>query len=96
MSQHHADQPSNRSDAVQGRPLPKYKLILQDFADDPMAVVRILMELVRFCLSDATAKTWEARRQGHATLFVTHKERAELYVEQFAARGLAVTIEPAG
>ena len=28
-------------------------------------------------------------------LLVTHKERAELYQEQFESKGLTVTIEPA-
>jgi hypothetical protein len=28
-------------------------------------------------------------------LLQTHKERAELFVEQFAGRGVTVTIEPA-
>jgi ATP-dependent Clp protease adaptor protein ClpS len=32
---------------------------------------------------------------GVALVLVTHKERAELYVEQFASKRLTVTIEPA-
>jgi hypothetical protein len=38
---------------------------------------------------------WEAYHWGRSQLLVTVKERAELYVEQFAARGLTLTIEPA-
>ena len=41
---------------------------------------------------------WLARSPGffggRAVVLVTHLERAELYVEQFAARGLPATIEP--
>ena len=32
---------------------------------------------------------------GVALLLTTHKERAELYQEQFQSKGLTVTIEPA-
>ena len=32
---------------------------------------------------------------GVALLLVTHKERAELYADQFQSKGLTVTIEPA-
>ena len=37
----------------------------------------------------------EAHETGIALLLVTHKERAELYQEQFQSKGLTVTIEPA-
>ncbi len=36
----------------------------------------------------------EAHSSGVALLLVTHKERAELYAEQFATFKLKVTIEP--
>jgi len=37
----------------------------------------------------------EADKTGVALLLTTHKERAELYQEQFTSKGLTVTIEPA-
>ena len=59
-------------------------------------VVRTIMELIRFCREEATHKMWEAHHCGRSLLLLTYRERAELYVEQFASRGLEVTIEPAG
>jgi ATP-dependent Clp protease adapter protein ClpS len=59
-----------------------------------MFVVQTVMELTRLCREEATHKMWEAHHTGTSLLLVTHKERAELYVEQFAGRGLTVTIEP--
>jgi len=40
------------------------------------------------------ARTLEAHETGSSMLLVTHKERAELYVEQFASCKLNVTCEP--
>ena len=60
-----------------------------------MVVVRTVMELTRFCRDEATHKMWQAHHCGRAILLVTYRERAELYVEQFAERGLTVSLEPA-
>jgi ATP-dependent Clp protease adapter protein ClpS len=60
-----------------------------------MFVVRTVMELTRLCKAEATHKMWEAHHFGRSQLLVTFRERAELYVEQFARKGLAVTMEPA-
>ncbi len=38
---------------------------------------------------------WEAHHTGRSILFITYRERGELYVEQFADKGLTVSIEPA-
>jgi ATP-dependent Clp protease adapter protein ClpS len=76
--------------------LPRYKVILlQDAAADLMFIVRTVMELTRLCRAEATHKMWEAHHCGRSVLLRTYRERAELYVEQFASKGLAVTIEPA-
>ncbi len=61
---------------------------------DMMLVVRTIMELTRFCLAEANTKMWQAHHFGKSFLFVTYQERAELFVELFAARGLHVTMEP--
>ena len=80
----------------QRRQMPPYKVILhQNTALDLMFVVRTVMELTRFCRAEATHKMWQAYHCGRSVLLVTYKERAELYVEQFASKGLTVSIEPA-
>ena len=60
-----------------------------------MFVVRTVMELIRFCRTEATHKMWEAHHLGRSILLTTYRERAELYVEQFTDRGVMVMIEPA-
>jgi ATP-dependent Clp protease adapter protein ClpS len=75
--------------------LPRYKVILlYDAAADLMFIVRTVMELIHFCRAEATHKMWEAYHCGRSLLLITYKERAELYVEQFASKGLTVVIEP--
>ncbi len=76
--------------------LPRYRVILHSDPNlDLMFVIRSVMELTRFPRAEATYKMWEAHHNGRSVLLVTWLERAELYVEQFADRGLAATIEPA-
>jgi ATP-dependent Clp protease adapter protein ClpS len=58
-----------------------------------MFIVRTVMELTRFCRAEATHKMWEAHHSGRSVLLTTYRERAELFVEQFTARGLHVTLE---
>jgi ATP-dependent Clp protease adaptor protein ClpS len=87
-------QPAPRQE-LQRRPLPRFKVILhQNDTLDLMFVVRTVMELTRLCRAEATHKMWEAHHCGRSILLITWKERAELYVEQFASRGLTVSIEP--
>ena len=103
MSQTNADRPDlpRQPKHVSHRPLekkrqmPRYKVILHQSAiDDLMFVVRSVMELTRFPRAEATHKMWEAHHSGRSVLLSTYLERAELYVEQFAEKGLLVTIEP--
>jgi ATP-dependent Clp protease adaptor protein ClpS len=87
-------QPASRQQP-QRRQLPRYKVILQQNDNvELMFVVRTVMELTRLCRAEATHKMWEAHHSGRSLILVTHRERAELYVEQFAGKGLQVTIEP--
>lgn len=58
------------------------------------AVLQAVIDLTRFAPAEAEHRMWEAYHRGRAVVLVTHLERAELYVEQFAARGLPATIEP--
>lgn len=77
------------------REVPRYKLVLQrESCADLMAVVRGLMEVAHFPRAEATHKMWEAHHAGRSVVLVTHLERAELFVEQFAEKGVAVSIEP--
>ncbi|MFN4261175.1 MAG: ATP-dependent Clp protease adaptor ClpS [Gemmataceae bacterium] len=109
MSQQHSDRPLNPSgepvdvrqpalphEQPRGRHLPRYKVILHhNSANDLMYVVRTVMELTRLCRAEATHKMWEAYHCGRSLLLITHKERAELYAEQFISRNLPVSLEPA-
>ena len=77
------------------RELPRYKVVLQhDAAKELMFVVRTVMEVTRLCRHEATHKMWESYHNGRSILLSTWLERAELYVEQFADKGLVISIEP--
>jgi ATP-dependent Clp protease adapter protein ClpS len=74
----------------------RFKVVLLKAADkDLMFVARVVMELTRFGSAEAEYRMWEAHHRGRSLVLVTHLERAELFVEQFADRGLSATIEPA-
>ncbi len=105
MSQFSSDQPSFRENPPAERlhmprqlparrALPRYRVILlYDAGKELMFVVRTVMELTRLCRAEATHKMWESYHCGRSVLLVTYKERAELYVEQFAGKGLPTTLE---
>ncbi len=76
--------------------LPPYRVLLHN--DDVNTFEHVLKSVVRLAAlspQDALLKTLEAHETGVSLLLVTHKERAELYAEQFASLSLIVTIEPA-
>lgn len=90
------DRPDYPARARFARPAPKYKVLLHRAANkELMFVVRAVMELTRYGSAEAEFRMWEAHHRGHSLVLVTHLERAELYVEQFADRGLFASIEPA-
>ncbi|MDY3552301.1 ATP-dependent Clp protease adaptor ClpS [Gemmata sp. JC717] len=60
-----------------------------------MLVTRAVMDITRFGSAEAEYRMWEAHHCGRSLVVVTHLERAELFVEQFALRGLPASIEPA-
>ncbi|MHC5110862.1 MAG: ATP-dependent Clp protease adaptor ClpS [Planctomycetota bacterium] len=77
--------------------LPPYKVLLHN--DDVNSfdhVILAILKLTKLLFEDAVIKTLEAHDTGVSLLLVTHKERAELYAEQFATFKLTVTIEPDG
>ena len=78
------------------QPLPPWKVLLHnDDKNEFPFVIKTIVELTPLNEQDATQRTREANDTGVALLLTTHKERAELYQEQFQSKGLVVTIEPA-
>jgi ATP-dependent Clp protease adaptor protein ClpS len=76
--------------------LPPWKVLLHnDDKNDMPHVIHTIMELTTLKEQDAKLRTIEAHETGVALLLTTHKERAELYKDQFESKGLVVTIEPA-
>jgi ATP-dependent Clp protease adapter protein ClpS len=76
--------------------LPPWKVLLHnDDKNDVLFVVSTIMELTPLKEQDAKLRTLEAHETGVSLLLTTHKERAELYKDQFESKGLTVTIEPA-
>lgn len=74
--------------------LRQYQLILHRAADKPLLfVAQTVRKLTRFAEEEAMARMWDAHHAGRAVVLTTHLERAELYVEQFAAAGLVATLE---
>lgn len=88
---------SNRTTAGPSawRPLARYKVLIHRAEQGLLAVARAVADLTRFGPAEAEHRMWEAHHRGRAVVVVTHLERAELLVEQFADRGLAASIEPA-
>jgi ATP-dependent Clp protease adaptor protein ClpS len=76
--------------------LPPWKVLLHnDDKNDIRFVVLTIVELTSLNEQEAKLRTQEADKHGVALLLTTHKERAELYKDQFESKGLTVTIEPA-
>jgi ATP-dependent Clp protease adaptor protein ClpS len=75
--------------------LPPYKVLLHnDDVNTFEHVILAILKLTALELEEAVTRTLEAHESGVALLLVTHKERAELYSEQFATFQITVTIEP--
>lgn len=74
--------------------MPQWKVLLHN--DDKNTfdhVIESLVELTPLDEDEATQKTIEAHKTKVALILVTHKERAELYMEQLTSKGLTITIE---
>src|SRR5437762_8709690 len=106
MSQQHTDPPSlptplapppgrpqtDSKPSVQGTPSFQV-VLLTDNLHDFQFIIQTIMDLTRLSRSDATHKMWQAHNGGRSVLLSTNRERAELYAEQFASKGLRVVIE---
>lgn len=102
-----ADTPASGADApvAAARPrtsppaskqLPPYRVLLHnDDINEMRYVVRTIVELTRLDSGRAIEIMMTAHKRGTAQVLVTHKERAELYKDQFASKRLRVSIEPA-
>jgi ATP-dependent Clp protease adaptor protein ClpS len=76
--------------------LPPWKVLLHNDDKNSMEhVVGTIIELTPLKKEDAVTRTLEAHETGVSLILTTHKERAELYKEQFESKSLIVTIEPA-
>ncbi|CAN5593084.1 hypothetical protein BH10PLA1_BH10PLA1_22820 [soil metagenome] len=75
--------------------MPPWKVLLHnDDVNTPEDVVYAILDLTPIKEQEAVTKMLEAHQTGVSLLLVTHKERAELYQEQFTSKQLTVTIEP--
>ncbi|MGP1310087.1 MAG: ATP-dependent Clp protease adaptor ClpS, partial [Phycisphaerales bacterium] len=76
--------------------LPPYKVLLHnDDQNDMLDVVKAIVELTPLRKEMAVERMFEAHARGVSLLLTTHKERAELYKEQFHTKRLTVSIEAA-
>lgn len=81
--------------AQQTRRLPPYRVILHnDDVNTVEHVISTIRKLTPLTLEEAIEKTLEAHERGRSVLLITNRERAELYVEQFASCKLHCTAEP--
>jgi ATP-dependent Clp protease adapter protein ClpS len=75
--------------------LPPWKVLLHnDDKNTHQFVTMTIVELTPLNEQEAELRMKEADETGVALILVTHKERAELYKDQFESKGLTVTIEP--
>ncbi len=76
------------------RMLPPWKVLLHNDAFNDMAyVVETIRMLTPLGEHEAIERMLEAHHRGLALLLTTHRERAELYGQQFASRRMTVTVE---
>lgn len=76
--------------------LPPFKVLLHnDDVNTFEHVIASIVSVTTLTPQEAILRTLEAHETGVALLLVTHRERAELLVEQFRTFQITVTIEPA-
>ncbi len=78
------------------KPLPPWKVLLHnDDVNEFLFVIETVRMLTTLGKQEAELRVVEAHKTGVALLLTTHRERAELYQQQFTSRNVTVTIEPA-
>jgi len=76
--------------------LPPWRVLLHNDPHNTFEhVITTIIELTTLNEQQAKVRTMEADQTGVALLLVTHKERAELYKDQFESKSLTVSIEQA-
>ena len=75
---------------------PRYKVLLHnDDVNSFEHVIASILKVTTLTTQEAILRTLEAHESGVALLLTTHRERAELYIDQFASLKLTATTEPA-
>ncbi len=88
--------PTRRPSRLKPGKLPPWKVVLiNDNVNTMEDVVKTIRMLTPLSEQAAVRRTLEASNRGRALLMITHRERAELYKDQFASRKLKVSIGPA-
>lgn len=88
--------PERRTNGPKPGKLPPWKVVLHnDNVNTMQDVVLAILQLTPLSEQAATRRMIEAHLRGRALLMTTHRERAELYKQQFAGRRLRVSIGPA-
>ncbi len=76
--------------------MPPFRVLLHNDDHNEMGfVVRTLREIASLEVERAVLVMKETHEQGVGLVTVTHKERAELFVEQFTSKGLRASCEAA-
>ena len=76
--------------------LPRFKVLVhKDDNLDMEVIFHAVMELASLSEAAAAVVAMEANNEGVGLVIITHRERAELYAEQFADRGLIATLQSA-
>jgi ATP-dependent Clp protease adaptor protein ClpS len=93
-----AEKPKGKSKPKPRPPkmLPPWRVLLHN--DDVNTFADVITTLIDLTPHNATAAmriALEADRKGVSLVLVTHRERAELYQDQFKSRMLTASIEPA-
>jgi ATP-dependent Clp protease adaptor protein ClpS len=92
-----APRPASAREKPKVEQLPPYRVLLHNDPISEMSfVTNTIIELTPLNHEQAVEVMLEAHKTGVALVLVTHKERAELYQEQFHSKKLQVTVEPAG
>lgn len=79
----------------QARRLPPFRVVLHnDDVNGMQHVVLAILKLTPLEPEQAIERMLEAHHTGASVLLITNRERAELYVEQFATFKLTATCEP--